>query len=100
LGHGCEEKIAEAVALKAAAGGKTVLKEARQERGILTEGEHAIADVAGRKDVELAAQAAGAAAIVGNGDDRGDVDSRGESLQTFKDSGETGAAANCDNSER
>ena len=39
----------------------------------LAEGDHAVAQVAGGKHVEVLAQAAGGAAVVGNGDDGGKV---------------------------
>ena len=68
-----QEQVAEAVALEPAAGLETVLEQAREQRGILAQRHHAVADVAGRQHVELAAQASGAAAVVGDGDDGGDV---------------------------
>ena len=53
-----EKEVAEAVSLEPAAGLEAVLEEAREQRGVLAERDHAVADVAGRQDVELAAQAA------------------------------------------
>src|ERR1035437_6000948 len=56
--------------------------------------------------VELAAQASGAAAVVGHGDDGGDVHGRrggaggaGGVLQPFQDTGQSGAAADGDYAE-
>jgi hypothetical protein len=43
------------------------LKEARHQGFVGRERDHAIADVAGRQHVKIAAQAAGAAAVVGDG---------------------------------
>ncbi len=68
-----QEQIAETVALQSAPGLEAVLEKARKQRGVFAERDHAIADVAGRQDVELAAQPAGAAAVVGHRDDGGDV---------------------------
>ena len=52
---------------------KAVLKQPREQRRILAQGHHAVADIAGRQHIELAPQAAGTAAIVGHRDDRGDI---------------------------
>ena len=68
-----EEKIAEIVADESAAGVEAVLKEAAEEGFIFRKRHHAIANVAGRKDAILAAQAAGAAAVIGDGDDGGEI---------------------------
>ena len=83
-----------------AAAGEAVLKEPGQERGVFAEGDHAIANVARRQHVELAAEASGAAAIVGHSNDRGDVDDgrcafggTGVVFEAVEYVGESGAAA-------
>src|SRR6185437_2184013 len=48
---------------------EAVLEEAGEQVLILGERDHAVADVAGRKDVEVFAQASGGAAVVRDGDD-------------------------------
>src|SRR4029077_1003969 len=68
-----EEKIAEIVANEAAASVKTILEEAAKKSFVLRKSDHAIANVAGREDAVLAAQAAGAAAVIGDGDDGGEI---------------------------
>ena len=73
MGERGQEKIAEIVADEAAAGVKAILKEAAEQGFVLRERDHAVANVAGRKDAIFAAQAAGAAAVVGDGDDGGEV---------------------------
>src|SRR5260370_38778276 len=60
-----EEKIAEIVADKAAAGVKTILEQPAKQRFIFRKSHHAVTDVAGRKDEVLAPQAAGRAAASG-----------------------------------
>jgi hypothetical protein len=40
---------------------------------VLGEGDHAVADIAGREHVEVLAETAGGAAVVSDGDDRGEV---------------------------
>jgi hypothetical protein len=55
-------------------GGETVLKKTGEQRRILAQRHQAIADVARRQHIEVAAQAAGAATIVGDGDDGGDFE--------------------------
>src|SRR5208283_1349813 len=67
-----EEEIAEAVALEAAML-EAVLEEAGEQELVLGERDHAVADVAGREHVELFAEAAGGATVVGDGDDGGEV---------------------------
>ena len=106
LGEGHEEEVAEAVALEPAAGLEAVLEEAREQRGVFAERDHAVADVAGRQHVELAAQASGTAAVVGHGDDGGDVQrgrggagGPGVVLQALQDAGQAGTAADGDYAE-
>jgi hypothetical protein len=68
-----KEKIAEIVAGEAAANMKTVLEEAAEKGFVLGKSDHAVADVAGRENTILAAQAAGTAAVIGDGDDGGEI---------------------------
>ena len=49
---------------------KAMLKEAAQEVLVFRQGDHAIAHVPRRKDVQLFAQASGRAAVIGDGDNR------------------------------
>ena len=74
VGEGGQEEIAEAVPVETAARLETILEQARHQAGVLGKGHHAVADVARAADVEVAPQPAGTAAIVGDGDDGGDVD--------------------------
>ena len=53
--------------------GEAVLEQLADQRLVLGQRRQAVADVAGRRHAEVAAQAAGAAAVVGGGDDRGDA---------------------------
>jgi len=69
----------EAVALQAALL-KAVLEEAGEQELVLGEGDHAVADVAGREHVEFVAETAGGAPVVCDGDDGGEVaDEQGRS---------------------
>ena len=73
-----DEEVAEAVAFEVALG-EAVLEELREQVLVFGERDHAVADVAGRKHVEVFAQAAGGAAVVGDGDDGGELaDEAGE----------------------
>ena len=75
MGERGEKKIAEAMALKTASGGKTVLKKLAKKCFFLREGNHAIANIAGREDGEIFPQASGTSAVVGDrydGGERGD----------------------------
>src|SRR6266513_4167201 len=73
VGERGEEKIAEIVSDEAAAGMEAVLKQASEKGFIFRKSHHAIADVAGREDAVLAAQPAGTAAVIGDGDDGGEI---------------------------
>jgi len=105
-----EKEVAEIVADEAAAGVEAVLEEAAEKSFILAESDHAIADVAGGENAIFAAEAARAAAVVGDGDDRGKagdgvlgfdfVAAAGdEILEAAEQSGKTGAAAESDDVE-
>ena len=71
-----EKKIAEIVANEPAPGVEAILKEASEESFIFRKGHHAVADVAGRENAVLAAQAAGTAAVIGDGDDGCEISDR------------------------
>jgi len=58
---------------QAAAGVEAVLKKAREQRFVLGEGDHAVANVARRQDAVFAAEAAGASAVIGDRDDGGEI---------------------------
>ncbi len=80
-GEGGEEEVAEAVAFEVA-GGEAVLEEAGEEGFVLGEGDEAVADVAGGKHLEVFAETTRGAAVVGDGDDGGEVaDEGGEVLR-------------------
>jgi hypothetical protein len=87
---------------------KAILEEAAHQGFVLGEGDHAVADVAGREHAIFAAQATRATAVVGDGDDGGQVGDgtffgdgliAGASDVFFKAAEkrrEAGAAAECD----
>ena len=72
-GHGGDEQVPEGVVVEPGAGREAVLHELGHERLGVGQGGDAVADVPGRRDPELLAQAAAAAPVVGQGDDGGDV---------------------------
>ena len=76
VGERGKEEVAEVMADEAAPGVEAILKEAAEKGFVLAEGDHAVADVAGREDAIFAAEAAGAAAVVGDGDDGGEAGDR------------------------
>src|SRR5216683_23523 len=73
VGECGEEKIAEIVADESAAGVKTILEKPAEKGFIFRKSDHAVADVAGRQDAIFPAEAAGAAAVIGVGDDGGEI---------------------------
>src|SRR5208282_5772092 len=91
------------MASETSAAGKTILKKPAEERFIVRERHHAIANVARRKDAILAAQPARTAAIVSDGHDRSEIgnrqtltlrpSSRDVFLQSAQQRGESRAAA-------
>src|SRR6266550_4419564 len=111
VGERGEEKISEIVTDEAAAGMETVLKEASEKSFIFRKSHHAVADVAGREDAVLPAQAAGAAAVIGDGDDGGEIGDGAfgagalvdaaddEFLESAEESGKAGAASKGDDAE-
>src|SRR5713226_197764 len=68
-----EKKIAEIVAGEAAARVKPVLEKAAEKGFIFRKSDHAVADIAGREDAVFATQTAGAAAVIGDSDDGGEI---------------------------
>lgn len=99
-----EKQIAEAVAGEASARGKTILKQFAEEILVLRKRHHAIADITGGKDSIVAAESAGAAAVVGDGDDCGEIGDGALNpafgvadvlLEGAKNGGESSAAAEC-----
>ena len=107
-----QEQIAEAVSLEAASALKAVLEEPGHQGLVFRKCHHAVADVTRRKDLEIATQPPGAAAIVGDGHDRGYVDDRRQRtvtglgrgprvpLESIEEGGESGASADAHNPER
>jgi hypothetical protein len=103
-----EKEIAKVVAGKAASRLEAILEEAAEQGFILRKCDHAVADVAGGEDTVLAAKAARAAAVIGDGDNGGEVGDRPLAggmpvvaaddvlLETAKKSGETRAASEGD----
>ena len=71
-----QEEVAEIVANEAAPGMEAILKEMAEQVFILGKRDHTVANVSRRKNAILAAQAAGAAAIIRNGDDGSEVGDR------------------------
>src|SRR5271157_3530532 len=66
--EGGEKEIAQIVAAQSVAARETEIEEFGEELFIFGERHQAVADVAGRKNAEVAPQAAGAAALVRDGD--------------------------------
>ncbi len=93
LGERGEEEVAEAVAFEVAVG-EAVLEEAREQVLVLRERDHAVADVAGGQHVQVFAQAAGGTAVVGDGDDGGEVaDEAGQGVGDRQRAGRGGGVA-------
>src|SRR5438270_751407 len=68
-----DKEIAEVVALRALAGTETVRKKAGQQIAFFAQGYHAVAQVAGWEHVEVLAQPAGRASVIGHGDHCGQI---------------------------
>src|SRR5271167_2262174 len=64
-----EEEIAKIVANESPAGVETVLKKAAEKGFVFRQRDHAVANVAGRKNAVFSAETAGASAVIGDGDD-------------------------------
>ncbi len=90
---------------------KTILEQPAKQRFIFRKSHHAVTDVAGRKDAVLAPQAAGAAAVIGDGNDGGKISDGAlgagvfvsaaddEFFEAAKERGKAGAAAESDDAE-
>src|SRR6266403_2627985 len=106
-----QKKIAEIVADETASRMKTILEETAEKSFVFRKSHHAIADVAGREDAVFAAQAAGAAAVIGDGDDGDEIGDGAfgagvlvdtaddEFLEAAKERGKAGAASKSDYAE-
>ena len=68
-----EKEVAEVMADEAASGVETILEKAAEQGFVLRKGDHAVADVTRRENAVFAAKAAGASAVIGNGDDGGEI---------------------------
>ena len=90
--HPGEEQVAEAVPGELA-GREPVLEELADQRLVLGQRGQAAPQVARSRHVEVAPQPAGAAAVVGRGDDRGHAR---HPLQAAQDGGEAGASSEAD----
>lgn len=102
-----KKEVTEVVTAEPSTGVEAILKKASKKSFVLGERHHAVADVAGREHAILAAQAAGAATIIGDGNDGDQVGDgalgRRQSiaaandvfLQASEQSGETSAPAKC-----
>ena len=73
LSESGDKEVAEVVALQGIAGAEAMVEEAGEQCFFFAEGDHAVAQVAGGKHVEVLAQAAGGATVVGDGDHGGQV---------------------------
>jgi hypothetical protein len=99
-----DEEVAEVVAFKGVAGAESVGEELGEDILLFAEGDHAVTEVAGGKHVEVLAQSAGRAAVIGHGDDSGEVGDLGGlgaglagraymTAQAAQQGGQAGAAA-------
>jgi len=93
-GHRRQVEVAKGVPIQPGAAGKTVLEELGDDGLGLRERRQVVAEVAGREQAQTRAQPAGAAAVIGDGDDGGEM--VGVVLQPAQDGGHTGAAADAD----
>jgi len=111
VGERGKKEVTEIVTAETATGVETILKETAQQGFIVGQSDHAIANIAGRKDAIFAAKTSGAAAIIGNGDYSGEVgDGPLESgvliaaandvfLQASQQCGKTGATTQCNDAQ-
>src|SRR5208282_6920449 len=91
------------MALQASPLREAVLEQPGEQGLVFGKSHHAAADIAGWQDVEFAAQASGAAAVICNRDDGGDFDLaglQGIPLQAMEKSGKSGTSSNGDNAKR
>jgi hypothetical protein len=111
VGESGEEEIAEIVAAEATAEVETVLEKLGEQGFVFGEGDQAVADVAGREHAIFAAEATGAATVIGNGDNGGQIDDRALGgglliaaandvlLEAAEKRGKSGAAAESDDTQ-
>jgi len=71
-----KKEIAEIVSAEAATGVEAILKETAEQGFILGERDHTVADIARRKHAIFPAETAGAATVIGDGNDGGKVGNR------------------------
>ncbi len=101
-----QKQISETVSAQSAARMKTILKQTAQQRFVLRERHHAVANIAGRQHAVFAPQAARTSAVIGDRDDRGEIADRmavrflaaprNIMLQSAQQHGKAGAAADGD----
>ena len=111
LGKRGDEEVAEVVAFEVAFV-ETVAEEAGDEALVFGERHHAVAEVAGGQHIEIPAEPAAGAAIVGDGDHRGEIGDQGlggrlgkqagvrdTQLEATQEGGEAGSPANGDDAQ-
>ena len=103
-----QEQISKIVANQTVPGAEPILKQPAQQRFVFRERDHAVADIPRGQDAVFAAQPAGTASVVGDGDDGGEIHDgtlacwirivarRDVELKTAKEGGQSGAAAERD----
>ena len=92
FGERGDEEVAEAVAFQFAAGAEAMAEETGDEALVFREGDHAVAEVPGGEHIEVAAEAAAGAAIVGDGNHRGEVGDEGRAGGRREESNSVGNA--------
>jgi hypothetical protein len=105
MGKSGQKKITKIVADQSATGVKAILKEPSEQGFVFGKRHHAIANVAGREDAVLAAQTPGAATVIGDGNNGGEIGDRAVRMsglifaandvffKTTQQGGQTGTAA-------
>jgi hypothetical protein len=113
FGEGGDEEIAEVVAAELTGALKAVTEEAGDQAFVFREGDHAVTKVARGEHVEVTAKAAAGAAVVGDGDYRGEVGDVGDEcrlgdkagavryadLEAAQKGGEAGSPADSDDAQ-
>jgi hypothetical protein len=90
--EGSDEEVAEVVAAEIAAVTEAVAEEAGDQAFVFGKGDHAVAEVAGRQHVEVAAETSAGASIVGDGNDGCEVGDEGGAGGDRKKAGSVGDA--------
>ena len=80
VGEGGQQEVAERVPLQPPPLSESVLEESAEQRFVLRHRDQAITDVAGRKNIEITPETAGAASIIRDRDDGGDLQFRSPEL--------------------